>query len=358
MPDDAVSVLGDPLAQPLSVRRGGADLALRRELLETGPAFDTVLRGPGSVLEPMLRRARRIATFDVPVLMRGAPGTGKAALAAALHAGSLRRGQPFLTLDCAGLSEADCAAALFGMRQAPPPARFGLLERADRRTLYLACVDSLSPVMQRALVRLLAEGLFAPIGGGVPQQTAVRVIAGAETDLSVALAEGRLRRDLYDALAVTELYLPGLSARRGELPYLAAACLREAALRHGKPADRIAPEALAVLEAHDWPGNLPELRNEVTRMLILAEGPELGADLISRHILRAPDCAPDSGPARGPGGAAGGSLKARVEQIERCILRETLERLDWNKSHAADALGLSRVGLRAKLERYGIAPGV
>jgi two-component system response regulator HupR/HoxA len=173
-------------------------------------------------------------------------------------------------------------------------------------------------------------------------------------DLAARVADGAFRPDLYYALSVAELAIPPLRARRGDVAILAQEFLADLAARHGKAVQGFTPAALEFLENYDWPGNLRELRNEVTRMLVFAQSPVLGAELISRAILQAPPS--DTGADRTADGVltAAGTLKDRVELIEMRILRETLTRHRWNKSRAAVELGLSRVGLRAKLDRYGI----
>lgn len=159
---------------------------------------------------------------------------------------------------------------------------------------------------------------------------------------------------LYYALALGEIALPPLRARRGDVAMLAQAILSEATAAHGKPVLGFDADALEFIENYDCPGNLRELANEVTRMLIFAQDNVLGADLISRHILQAAPSEEGAGRAAEAVMTAEGTLKDRVELIEMRILRETLTRQRWNKSRAAAELGLSRVGLRAKLDRYGI----
>ena len=335
-------------------------LEKRRRALREGLGFETILRAPNSPMNAVVRMARDFAGFDVPVLLVGEAGTDKAALARAMHYGSLRGDRPFHALNCAGLGEDLVALELFGAKRGVLPGvpvnKVGLLQRADRGTLFLNGIDSLTPRLQMALVRVLTEAAFQPLGGHETISTNLRLIAGAHGDLRQAVADGRFRADLYYALAVAEIAVPPLRGRPGDVALLAQQFLAEASAAHGKPVHGFDDAALAFLEGYDWPGNLAELRNEVTRMLILAQAPLLGAELISRPILQA---APGEGGADRSAAAAlvaEGTLKDRVELIEMRILRETLTRHRWNKSRAAAELGLSRVGLRAKLDRCGVHP--
>ena len=331
----------------------------RREALREGLGFETILRAPNSPMNAVIRAARHFASFDVTVLLTGEAGTGKAALARAMHYGSLRSERPFHELACAGLTEDLIALELFGAKRGALPGvpvnRVGLMRKADRGTLFLNGVDTLTPGLQMALLRVLSEGAFQPLGGHETITANIRLIAGAHGDLKQAVADGRFRADLYYALAVAEIAVPPLRGRPGDVALLAQHLLHDAAAAHGKQVSGFDAPALEFLENYDWPGNLAELRNEVTRMLILAQEPVLGADLISRPILQAPPGEAGADRSAEAVLTADGTLKDRVELIEMRILRETLTRHRWNKSRAAGELGLSRVGLRAKLERYGIA---
>lgn len=333
----------------------------QRKALREGLGFENVLRGPNSPLEPVIAQARQFASFDVPVLIQGAQGTGKAAMARAMHYGSLRSDRPFQEIDCTGIADELLELELFGAKRGAVPGlaanRIGLIQKADRGTLFLNGIDDLSPRMQHALVRVATEGSFRPLGATEAQRVNLRLLAGANCDLRTEVTEGRFRADLYHALARTVLTVPPLRDRKPDIAVLAQNLLFQAAQAHGKPVHGLSEDAVRFLEAYDWPGNLRELENEVLRMLIFSQDAVLGPELISRHILQA---APVDGRDEAVDAvlAGTGTLKDRVEQIEMRILRETLTRLKWNKSRAANELGLSRVGLRAKIDRYGLSePG-
>lgn len=335
----------------------------RRRTLREGFGFERILRGPNSPMNATVELARQFASFDVPILISGEAGTGKDLMARAIHYASLRSHQSFFELNCAGLPDNVLMAELLGARKGAIAGnstnRIGLLQKASRGTLFLNGVDTLSPQMQLILLRIATEGSFEPVGSTETLTTNTRLLTGSHTDLAPAVAKGRFRRDLYFALATTELALPPLRSRIEDLPILSRHILGDLASEHSKPVQGLTNLALEFLGNYDWPGNLPELSNELTRMLILSQDPALGPELISRHILQADPSVtarPDPGEVELLAGE--GSLRDRIEAMEARILRETLTRLKWNKSRAADELGLSRVGLRSKLDRYGVTqPG-
>lgn len=333
-------------------------LEKRRRALREWQGFDAILRSPQSRMNAVVETARQYASFDVPVLLSGEAGTGRQDLARAMHHASLRAEKPFLALNCAGLPDDLLELELFGARRGAVAGmttnRIGLLQKADRGTLYLGGVESLSPRMQMALMRVLREGAVLALGAHEAVRSNLRLICGLTGDLRGLMAEGRLRADLGYAISAGEITVPPLRGRRGDVAILAQACLFGAAAAHGKQVRGIDDVALGFLENYDWPGNLRELENEVTRMLIFAQEPTLGADLISRHILQADPGDEGADRELEPILTRAGTLKDRVELVEMRILRETLTRHRWNKSRAAAELGLSRVGLRAKIDRYGI----
>lgn len=333
-------------------------LEMRRAALIEKMGFESILRTAQSPMNAVIHAARRYASFDIPVMITGEPGTGRSRLARAIHLASLRSDRPFLSLNLAGLNEETAAIELFGLKRGNQPGaayRLGLVKKADRGTLLIEGIEHASPTLQLSLQRLAEEGSFSPVGGQETQVANLRLITTADTGLARRIAEGAFRKDLYYALSGGEIAIPPLRQRRCDISIIAQTILRDLIARHGKPAEGFTPAAIDFLENWDWPGNLSELANEVARMLIFAQEPVLGAELINRQILQAvPSGMAASIPVEGVL-TASGTLRERVDLIEMRILRETLTRHRWNKSRAAAELGLSRVGLRAKIDRFGIA---
>ncbi len=322
---------------------------------DEGLGFESILRSPTSPMAATVAEARHLASFDIPILLTGPAGSGKGALAQAIHGASLRADRPMLSIDLSGLSPEAMHIELCGLRN-NGSSRVGLFARASRGTLFLNGIDTLDPDAQLWLSQILRTQNFTAVGATDAQRMDLRLICGSASDLRLAVAEGEFRAELFHAIAVGTLQVPALSERPDDIPLLAQHLLFEAAARHGKTVRGVSENAMRFLAAYDWPGNLPELKNEMTRMLVYAQDPVLGSELISRHILQAKPGGTD--PEEDAVLTGTGPLKDRVEAIEKRILREALTRLKWNKSRAAQELGLSRVGLRAKLDRYGLSPGV
>ncbi len=348
----------EALSVELKMMPGQLDqsLAERRALLRQNyQREDGIIRTADSCMNDICEKIRTVAPYDVSVLLTGESGTGKELAARALHYNSLRWDQPFVVENCGALPDELLESELFGYKRGAFTGavedRIGLFERANGGTVFLDEIGDVSPAFQVKLLRVLQEGEIRPLGSGRTRQVDVRIIAATNKNLEQEVREGRFREDLFYRLATVGISMPPLRERKQDVSVLARSLLDVAMRELGKEVEGFTEEAIACMQEYHWPGNVRELQNEIRHMLITATDRELGADLLSPRVLRAmPGEAPDCGSL-----ATGqGSLKERVGMLEASILRETLIRHRWNKSRAAKELGLSRVGLRAKLERYGL----
>ncbi|MDP3438527.1 MAG: sigma-54 dependent transcriptional regulator [Azonexus sp.] len=316
-----------------------------------------LIRGSGSPLNRICELIERIAPYDLSVMVTGESGTGKEMVARAIHYESRRANKPFITENCAALPDTLLESELFGYKRGAFTGavedRVGLFQQADGGTLFLDEVGETSPAFQAKLLRVLQEGEFRPLGSNRTVVVDVRVIAATNRDLEADVRSGRFREDLYYRLATIPLHVPPLRERTMDLPLLARRLLETASRVLGKPAEGFTNEALACIAAYRWPGNVRELQNEILRMLALADSKVLGADLLSPRVLRTPVGETDSADLDWFSNISG-SLKERMDQLELQVVKESMIRHRWNKSRAARELGLSRVGLRGKLQRYGL----
>ena len=333
------------------------DLESKRRLLQKRFDWDQgIVRSPDSCMNGVCELVRRVAPYDVNVLVSGESGTGKELCARALHYNSLRRDGPFVAENCGALPDELLESELFGHKRGAftgaSDDRVGLFELADGGTVFLDEIGEISPSFQVKLLRVLQEGEIRPLGSNTRRKVDVRVVCATNRDLETEVRAGRFREDLYYRLATFTIELPALRERKADVAVLAHALLDDLQDQLGKRVGGISREAIACLEAYHWPGNVRELQNELKRMLVLAQEDVLGAELLSPRILQGADVAEreDLSLIR----QTDGSLKERMESLEARIVKETLIRHRWNKTRAAEELGLSRVGLRSKLERYGL----
>jgi two-component system response regulator HupR/HoxA len=323
-------------------------------------AMDRLVRTPGSPLNAVCDMAERVAPHDVSVLITGESGTGKELLARAIHYSSSRADKSFVVENCGALPDQLLEAELFGHKRGAFTGayedRIGLFQQADRGTIFLDEIGETSPAFQVKLLRALQEGEIRPLGSPRPMSVNVRVIAATNRDLQADVRAGRFREDLYYRLATVAIHMPPLRERSMDVPLIAEALLVRAVQQLGRPVRGFLPATLQCLAGHRWPGNVRELQNEIVRMVALGRDEWLGPDLLSPHALLA---AEDPREEQDLDLLAGldGSLKERLETLEAKLVRQALLRHRGNKSRAARELGLSRVGLRSKLSRYGLAEG-
>jgi len=284
------------------------------------------------------------------ILIYGASGTGKELVARALHAGSLRAGQPFVEVNCAAIPEELIESELFGHQKGAftgaSEDKTGKFQKADTGTLFLDEVGDMSLRTQSKVLRVLEEQRVEPVGAGTSVQVDVRVIAATNKDLEEEMARNRFREDLFYRLNVVPFYVPTLRERREDIPLLADYFLGEYATAYGRRKKRLAPEVLEVFAGYAWPGNVRELKNVIERLVIMVPGERLE----SRHLP--PELFRES---RRPLAEAATLQEARTDTEREFILRK-LEENRWNVSRTAAAVGLERSHLHRKMKALGISP--
>ncbi len=339
-------------AEPVLRRRVEKNRAKLRDYFE----FSRITRAAASPLNAVVDMAARVAGCDIAVHIAGESGTGKELLGRAIHYSSHRSGRAFVIENCGAMSDQLLESELFGHKRGSFTGAFedriGLFEQADGGTIFLDEIGDTSPAFQVKLLRVLQEGEIRPVGSSRSRKVDVRVLSATNRDLEEEVQRGRFRADLYYRLTQFVLLVPPLCERRMDIPLIAYDLLNSAAKSMGRDASGFTPEALDCLARYHWPGNVRELQNEIMRALMLSESVHIEAHLFSAKVLRATpeEEATDMQLLSG----IVGSLKERMEALEARVLRETLIRLRWNKTRAAAELGLSRVGLRSKLSRYGL----
>lgn len=315
-----------------------------------------IVRSPESCMNKVCDLVRNVAPFDVNVILTGESGTGKELCARALHYNSLRQDKPFVAENCGALPDELLESELFGHKRGAFTGaiddRIGLFEMANGGTVFLDEIGDTSPAFQVKLLRVLQEGEIRPLGSNSRRSVDVRVICATNRDLDEDMQTGKFRQDLFYRLATFEIAIPPLRERSYDIAPLAINLLNQAMEQLGKKVKGISEEALKCFEAYQWPGNVREMQNEIKRMLVLGQQDILGSELVSPHILHATPEESQADMELLTG--IDGTLKQRVESLEARILKETLIRLRWNKTQTAQELGLSRVGLRNKMERYGL----
>ncbi len=336
------------ISRALQTRRLRRENRVLRSRLAEPAGFHRIL-GRSRALAAVVELARRVAATDSTVLLLGESGTGKELFARAIHEASERAAAPFVKVNCAAIPAALLEAELFGVEKGAftgaDRTRPGRFERARGGTLFLDEIGELDLGLQPKLLRALEERVVERLGGGAPIEIDVRFIAATNRDLECALATGGFRADLYHRLAVFPITLPPLRDRREDVPELVQAfveCFNEAM---GRQVTRISQPALDKLAAFPWPGNVRQLANAVERAMILASGAELDLE----HFAIGADRNAASAPSFEL--PAGGVV---LEELEKGLLRQALERSGGNKAAAAKLLGLTRNTLRYRLEKHGL----
>jgi DNA-binding NtrC family response regulator len=309
------------------------------------------LIGQSPAFLAMLEVTRRIAAAQrVPVLIRGASGTGKEHVAQAIRSLSPRALGPWVTLNCSALPEGLLESEMFGHEKGAftdaKNAKRGLLELADGGTLFLDEIGDLSIALQPKLLRALETQCFRRVGGQKEIQVDVRFVAATNRDLEGMVKAGKFREDLYYRLNVGSIDVPPLSARREDIVPMARHFIDRAAQMMGVERVNLHPSIQVYLENYNWPGNVRELRNVMERALILAAGDSIRPTHLPKEIV-------GSGTMKVIEPQSDGDISLPLEAIEKRHIRRVLEANRGNKTQAAKTLGITRLTLRNKITEYG-----
>lgn len=310
--------------------------------LRHGGGEDVGLVGQAPSFRRVVDLARRVASSDVTVLIRGESGTGKERVARLLHTLSARSLGPFVPLNCAAVPETLLEAELFGIEKGVATgvsARAGKIELASGGTLFLDEVGDLTLHLQAKLLRVVQDREVERVGGRQRQRVDVRLLAATNRDVEEMLSRGEFREDLYYRLRVVELVLPPLRERREDIPILAAYFVRVHGQRSGRGELRLSREAVELLLAHDFPGNVRELENLVEAAVALAAGPLIGREELELAVGRR-----SLGALPGPGGT--------LDEVVRAHVLATLDHCRGSRSEAARLLGVDRSTLYRMLMRW------
>jgi DNA-binding NtrC family response regulator len=319
--------------------------------------FENII-GQSEPITDVLNMIERVAQTDSTVLIMGESGTGKELIAKALHYNSARAQEPFIPINCGAIPAELLESELFGhVKGAFTGAianRSGRFEMADEGTLFLDEIGDMSPSLQVKLLRVLQERCFEPVGGTKTISANVRVIAATNVDLEEAVAEGRFREDLYYRLNVIPIRVPSLRERTSDIPLLLHHFMQNFNRARGRSLQGCTPEAMQLLTAYNWPGNIRELENLVERLAILKGNGIVDVMDLPEKYRRIAAANAEPGKLDIPDN--GMDFNSAVDAFENALLMRALEKTGWNRNQAALLLKLNRTTLVEKIKKKGLRP--
>jgi transcriptional regulator with PAS, ATPase and Fis domain len=304
-----------------------------------------------ALFEAVLRSAQLIAQTDASVLITGESGTGKELVARAMHAQSRRHAKPFITVNCAALPETLAESLLFGHRKGAftgaDSQQIGLIGAAEGGTLFLDEIGELPFNLQAKLLRFLESGETLPLGEAQAKLLDVRIFAATHRDLYAMAQQGKFRQDLFYRLNIIPVELPALRERKEDIELLIQHFLQFFANQHGLAAAHLSKEAKQPLIKYNWQGNVRELRNMCERLSILLAGREIGVNNLPLETRTTT--------LQSAQGFALPTQGINLDDLERDLLVQALDRTQQNRTHAARLLGISRDALNYRLKKYALA---
>ena len=330
---------------------------LKREVseLRTRAGATNRIIGRSTIMNQLRQVIERVAPANSRIMVSGASGAGKELVVRTIHESSLRASGPFVVLNAATITPESMEEELFGTEGADGRSRkVGALEEAHGGTLYLDEVADMPKETQGKILRVLVDQNFQRVGGATRVHVDVRIISSTSRDLALAIEEGLFREDLFHRLSVVPIRVPSLAERRDDIPDLVDFFMEQLSLTTGLPRRKVGEDAMAVLQSHDWPGNVRQLRNNIERLLILTAGePDtvIDAGMLPSEIGALVPATPN-----GAGGEKLMSLPLREarEVFEREYLVAQISRFGGNISRTAEFIGMERSALHRKLKSLGI----
>ncbi|MCM2439780.1 response regulator [Agrobacterium vitis] len=330
---------------------------LKREVTElkrrTGDANELI--GSSVAVSQLRQTIEKVAPTNSRIMIVGPSGSGKELVARMIHKRSARAAGPFVTLNAAAITPDRMEVALFGTEGGPGQSRrIGALEEAHRGILYLDEVGEMPRETQNKILRVLVDQQFERVGGSKRVKVDVRIISSSAYNLESLIAEGRFREDLFHRLAVVPVRVPPLAERREDIPFLVDMLMRHIAEQAGIRQRKIGEDAMAVLQAHDWPGNIRQLRNNIERLLILTQND--GADVPINAEMLPTDLGEMLPKVSGRSDYQIMTLPLREarEMFERDYLIAQINRFGGNISRTAEFVGMERSALHRKLKSLGV----
>jgi DNA-binding NtrC family response regulator len=303
--------------------------------------FDEII-GESAPMNNVLNLIETVAKTDTTVLIRGESGTGKEVIAKAIHTNSSRRYFPFIPVNCGGLPEGILESELFGHeRGAFTGAQYrrkGKFEMADGGTIFLDEIGNVSTKTQMDLLRVIETKQFTRVGGNEIISSDFRVISATNSDLEAAVKNGTFREDLYYRLNVFSINLPPLRERKSDIPLLAQHFLKKYSINMSKPMDSFSPDVMDTLVKYSWPGNIRELENAVERAMVVGKPPMILPVNLPFQLLETRKT----------------PVSDSLAEIEKNHIIYVLDKNNWNISKSAEILGIDRVTLYNKIEKYGL----
>lgn len=346
-PDGEVIGAVETLTDMSEIMRQQQEIRSLRRTFQLDEGYHGIF-GKSPVMQNLFELIDNVAQSEAPVMIQGESGTGKEMVARAVHEAGPRKDKPFIKVNCAALNENLLESELFGHVKGAftgaDRSRIGRFEAADTGTVFLDEIGDLPLATQVKLLRVLEEKQIERVGDHKPIPVNVRIITATHKDLDALVQAGTFREDLFFRINVFPLNCPPLARRREDIPSIVQHFIQANTVASGKKILGVEPEAMEQLMAYDWPGNVRELRNAIEYAFVLCAGGSIGLAHLPSKLLEK----------KAPSLPAPGSVPINQDPAQRLV--KALEQSGWNRTQAAEQLGVSRVTLWKRMKKYGIQP--